>query len=142
MSELTLEYTAERKQFGKPVASFQAVQAHVVHGAQQAALASMAARSAARAARRGDASFEIAAAKIVASQAASIGTRHAHQAHGAIGMTQEYPLHQLSRRLWAWRDEYGGEHEWSERLGAAMGRAGVGRYYLAIAGGSSVVPVP
>ena len=24
-----------------------------------------------------------------------------------MGMTQEYPLHHFSRRLWSWRKEYG-----------------------------------
>ena len=39
-------------------------------------------------------------------------------------MTQEYPLHQFSRRLWAWRNEYGNEIFWSTRLGRAAAAAG------------------
>jgi acyl-CoA dehydrogenase len=141
VSEITIEYTSQRNQFGRPVASFQAVQAHLVHGAQQAALAAMAAATAARAAGRGPATFEIAAAKTVANQAATTGVRHAHQAHGAIGMTREYPLHQLSRRLWSWRDEYGSEAQWSTRLGIALARAGADALYPAITGGSTVLMV-
>ena len=44
--------------------------------------------------------------------------RIAHQVHGAIGFTQEYALHDLTRRLFAWRDDYGYGRDWSRRLGA------------------------
>jgi acyl-CoA dehydrogenase len=141
MSRLTVDYTAERVQFGRPVARFQAVQRHLVDGAQDAVLVAMAADAAARAAELGDARFEIAAAKLLANQAAFSATRAAHQAHGAMGMTQEYPLHHLSRRLWAWRSEYGDEHLWSARLGAAVARAGADQLYPAITGGSAVLEV-
>jgi acyl-CoA dehydrogenase len=139
MSELTIEYTSQRKQFAKPVASFQAVQAHLVHAAQHAALVSLAAQAAAREANSRDARFEIAAAKVLAGRAASLATGHAHQAHGAIGMTQEYALHHLSRRLWSWRDEFGDERFWSIKLGAALERAGADLLYPAITAGSLVV---
>ncbi|HXM56325.1 MAG TPA: acyl-CoA dehydrogenase family protein, partial [Candidatus Dormibacteraeota bacterium] len=107
-------------------------------------LVGMAAAAAARAAARDDGGggrFEIAAAKLLANQAAFSATRAAHQAHGAMGMTQEYPLHHLSRRLWAWRSEYGDERFWSARLGGAVARAGADRLYPAITGGSAVVRV-
>ncbi|MEM7287914.1 MAG: acyl-CoA dehydrogenase [Actinomycetota bacterium] len=117
MSRLTVSYANEREQFGRPVARFQAVQTHLVWAAQDAALARMAAEVAGREAERGDARFEIASAKLVANQAATRATRACHQAHGAMGMTQEYPLHHLSRRLWSWRTEYGGEREWTRWVG-------------------------
>jgi len=141
MSAMTVEYTNERVQFGRPVARFQAVQKHLVEGAQDAVLVGMAADAAARAAERGEARFEIAAAKLLADQAAFSATRSAHQAHGAMGMTREYPLHHLSRRLWAWRSEYGDERFWSARLGAAVAGAGADRLYPAIAGGSAELDV-
>lgn len=141
MSALTVGYTSERVQFGRPVARFQAVQKHLVDGAQDAVLVGAAADAAARAAERGEARFEIAAAKLLANQAAFSATRAAHQAHGAMGMTREYPLHHLSRRLWAWRSEYGDERFWSARLGAAVARGGADRLYPAIAGGSAELEV-
>jgi acyl-CoA dehydrogenase len=141
MSQMTVEYTNERRQFGRPVAQFQAVQQHLVSGAQDGALVTMAAEVAAREADRGPAHFEIAAAKLLANQAAFTATRAAHQAHGAMGMTQENPLHHLSRRLWAWRSEYGDEHFWSTRLGGAVAAAGADLLYPAITGGSAVVEV-
>ena len=40
----------------------------------------------------------------------------AHQLHGAIGMTHEHQLHHVSRRLWAWREDYGNESYWARIL--------------------------
>lgn len=141
MSELTVGYTNERVQFGRPVSRFQAVQQHLVQGAQDAALVGMASHGAARAASRGQARFEIAAAKLLANRAAHTATRAAHQAHGAMGMTREYALHHVSRRLWAWRSEYGDEVFWSSRLGGAVARAGAEQLYPAITAGSAVLEV-
>ena len=139
MSQLPVTYTNDRVQFGRPVARFQAVQQHLVWGAQEAALARMAAETAAREANRGLASFEIAAAKLITNQAAARATKACHQAHGAMGMTQEYPLHHYSRRLWAWRKEYGGDAEWSRWLGKAAVAQGAEGLYPLITGGSSVL---
>src|SRR5262249_47365141 len=59
MSRLTVDYTSERVQFGRPVGRFQAVQQHLVQGAQDAALVGTAAYGAAQAAIDGRARFEI-----------------------------------------------------------------------------------
>jgi acyl-CoA dehydrogenase len=123
MYELTIAYTAERQQFGRPVARFQLVQAHLVHLAQDTALLGLAADAAARAAESGEAAFEIAAAQVLACSAATSATRVAHQAHGAMGMTREYPLHHFSRRLWSWRREFGREHDWRVDVGRQATRA-------------------
>ena len=136
MSELTVEYTSERRQFGQAVGRFQAVQAHLVRCAEEAALVDLAVQVAAREADRGAARFEIASAKLLADDAARVATRAAHQAHGAIGMTQEYGLHHLSRRLWAWRAEYG-DRAWPERLGRAVVTNGGDNMYRVIAEGSA-----
>ena len=142
LEELTLEYTAARRQFGKPVGTFQAVQAHLVHGAQQSVIVSVALAAAVRAAESGTARFEIAAAKLLADQAASEATRHAHQAHGAMGMTREYPLHHVSRRLWAWRSEYGDERTMSRTLGEMVVDVGADRLYPLVSGGSEIADAP
>ena len=141
MSMLTQRYTRERQQFGRAVRSFQAVQQHIVVGAQEAAIVGMAASAAARAANVDDGvragRFEIAAAKILADQAARTATRAAHQAHGAMGMTQEYSLHHFSRRLWSWRSEYGTERPWSRALGELITAAGPDDLYPLVTGGSA-----
>ena len=136
MSDLTVEYTSERRQFGQAVGRFQAVQAHLVRCAEEAALVDLAVQVAAREADRGYARFEIASVKLLADDVARIATRAAHQAHGAIGMTQEYALHHLSRRLWSWRAEYG-DRTWPERLGRAVIDRGPDAMYRVIAEGSA-----
>lgn len=136
MVDLAVEYTAQRHQFGKAIATFQAVQAHLVHAAQDAALVNMALAQAGRGAADGDGWFEIASAKILANEAASTATRHVHQAHGAMGLTREYPLHHMSRRLWSWRSEYGDEREWTRALGRVVTAAGCDALYPLITGGS------
>jgi acyl-CoA dehydrogenase len=135
LGRLTIAYAGERRQFGRPIAAFQAVQQHLVGIAQDASITAAAVDGAARVPR----SFEIAAAKTVAARAASSATRAAHQVHGAMGMTQEYRLHHFSRRLWAWRSEYGDEHLWAARLGAAIAAAGADELYPAITSGSGAI---
>ena len=139
MSQLTVSYTNDRVQFGRPVARFQAVQQHLVWAAQDAALSRMAAESAGIEATRGKGDFEIASAKLIANQAASRATKACHQAHGAMGMTQEYPLHHYSRRLWSWRKEYGGDAEWSKWIGQLAVAQGADGLYPLITGGSRVL---
>jgi acyl-CoA dehydrogenase len=131
MSQLTIEYTRGRHQFGQPIARFQAVQQHLVVAAEGAAALSMAADLAIRALERGPAELEIAAAKIIADEVAVAATRAAHQAHGAMGLTQEYPLHRLTRALWSWRHEYDHARNWNRQLGAlALGAGADGLFPL------------
>ena len=139
MSRLTVSYTNERQQFGRPVARFQAVQQHLVWASQDAALTRMAADAAGREAARAGGWFEIAAAKLVANQAATRATKACHQAHGAMGMTQEYELHHSSRRLWSWRTEYGGTREWSRWVGDVATSGGADQLYPLITGGSAAL---
>lgn len=135
--ELSLSHARARVQFGRPIGSFQAVQAHLVVIAQQAALVGVAVDAAIAT----GAPFEIAAAKLLANRAAVEATRAAHQVHGAVGVTREHPLGVETRRLWAWRSEYGDEREWSARLGAGAARAGADRLYPAITSGSAELEV-
>ena len=46
-------------------------------------------------------------AKPTANRAAAVAIAVGHQVHGAIGFTLEYPLHLYTRRLMAWRSEFG-----------------------------------
>jgi acyl-CoA dehydrogenase len=139
VAAMTLRYGGEREQFGRPIARFQAVQAHLVTIHQQAAVVASAIDGAVAAIELGRGSFEIACAKMLADQAGRLVTAAAHQTHGAIGMTKEYPLHYLTRRLWAWRDEAGGHHRWADRLGAALVACGPDALYPAIQSGSEVM---
>ncbi|WP_028927803.1 acyl-CoA dehydrogenase family protein [Pseudonocardia acaciae] len=135
--DITVAYTNRREQFGRPVARFQAVAAHLVRLAEQAEAAAMAARAAAFNAATGEPEFvDVAAAKTVASEAAGLIAAAAHQATGAMGMTSEYELGQLTRRLWSWREEYGGERTWSTRLGATLADTGADALWPTIARGA------
>ena len=63
--------------------------------------------------------FSAAVAKVRAGEAATRGTGIVHQVHGALGFTHEHPLHFATRRLWAWREEFGTDAMWAAELGRA-----------------------
>ncbi|AWB32730.1 acyl-CoA dehydrogenase family protein [Orrella marina] len=129
--DLTLQYSKDRVQFGRPIAKFQAIQHLVAVQASHTAAASAAALAATFAAKQGPAMFEIAAAKVRTGEAAGLAARTAHQVHGAMGITKEYSLHFWTRRLFAWRDEFGNEAQWADALGKiALHAGGVGLWPL------------
>ena len=68
--------------------------------------------------------LEAAAAKIRVGEAAGEGAAIAHQVLGAIGFTQEHTLHRFTRRLWAWRDDFGSESAWAVKLGQLVAAKG------------------
>ncbi|MGH8412410.1 MAG: acyl-CoA dehydrogenase family protein, partial [Pseudomonas sp.] len=127
--DMTANYAGERKQFGKAIGSFQAIQQQLAVFAEQAAAAGIAAEAAFVESRCGLATLTIAAAKISTAEAASVGAGFAHSVHGAIGFTEEYPLHLLTRRLWAWRSEFGSASLWSQRLGVRVCQGGSEGYW-------------
>jgi alkylation response protein AidB-like acyl-CoA dehydrogenase len=98
--DMTVEYVKDRKQFGVPVGSFQAV----AHRCAQMLLATESARSTAYyAAWAADADQErLAEAAALAAAAAAAGGREvtasAIQAHGGIGFTWEADVHWLYKR--------------------------------------------
>ncbi|TCP56433.1 acyl-CoA dehydrogenase [Tamaricihabitans halophyticus] len=138
INELTLAYTGTRQQFGRTIDRFQAVQRHIVRIAEHANAAAIAVEAAAANARPLPDVFDVAAAKIVCGEASGIVAAAAHQAHGAIGMTKEYELGQLTRRLWSWRDEFGTEALWSELLGEQLAAAGAAALWPRISTGRVV----
>ncbi len=115
--DLTSGYVSERHQFGKPVGSFQAVQFHTVTLAQAASMSMLSVDRAAAAVASGSGEFEVAAASVVVGQHAVRAAAAAHQAHGAIGMTREYPLQQVTRRIHAMRQLWEPLTEAEERVG-------------------------
>lgn len=115
---LTVRHVRERVQFGRPLAKFQAVQHQIARLAAEVAVLQTGSDAAVLALRDGSASAPVlaAAAKAEASALARTVAAVSHQLHGAIGFTREHQLGNCTRRLWAWRDEYGNELEWRERL--------------------------
>jgi acyl-CoA dehydrogenase len=120
----SVKYVTERIQFGRPLASFQAIQHQLALLAGHTAAAGMAAQNAFAAMDAGDAAFEIAVAKIRTGEASGLGAGIAHQCHGAIGFTYEHTLHFVTRRLWSWRAEFGAEPYWAASLGREVAGRG------------------
>jgi acyl-CoA dehydrogenase len=119
--DTAVTYAGERKQFGRPIGKFQAVQQNLAIMAGQVAAAGAAADAGVEALTVDDAArqeFLIAIAKTRVGEAATIASEIAHQVHGAIGFTKEYSLQLSTRRLWSWRDEFGGDAEWAAKVGA------------------------
>ena len=77
--------------------------------------------------------LEVAAAKIRSAEAAQEGAAIAHQVHGAIGFTKEHTLHRFTRRLWAWRDDFGNESAWAVKLGQLVAVKGADRLWPMLA---------
>nr|WP_211105727.1 acyl-CoA dehydrogenase family protein [Azospirillum melinis] len=121
---MTTAYANERSQFGRPIGKFQAIQQHLAVLAGQAAAARAAGDIAAEAVAQGGALLPIAAAKLRCGEAAGVAAAIAHQVHGAMGFTHEHSLHFFTKRLWSWRDEFGGEGEWGRLIGREVARAG------------------
>jgi acyl-CoA dehydrogenase len=119
--EHATRYATERRQFGRAIGAFQAIQQQLAVVAGHVAAAGIAAEHAFRAAEeRPDPRFEIAAAKVRAGEAAGICASIVHQTHGAIGFTYEHQLHFATRRLWSWRAEFGAEARWAIELGRTV----------------------
>ncbi len=129
--DLAVRYTGERIAFGRPLNRLQAVRQNLAVLAGQAAAAEVAADMTIDALVHPDVDLEevVALARLRINEAAEIGARLAHQAHGAIGFTYEHPLHQATRRLWAWRDEFGNDSYWAERIGRRLVEGGADRFW-------------
>lgn len=126
--QLTVEYVKQRQQFGRPLGSFQTVQHQVAQLAGAVRAGAVAVDAAVD--RAGDGFLEpgavaaIAAAKLEVNGAARRVARSAHQLHGAIGITDEYPLHAATLRLWAWSQEDGADPELQDELGRLVEERG------------------
>jgi acyl-CoA dehydrogenase len=114
---LALQYANEREQFGRSISKFQAIQHNLAVVAGEVAAAVRAADAAIDALESDRFALEVAAAKARVGEAAGIVAEIAHQVHGAMGYTHEHTLHHFTRRVWAWRDEFGNESWWQQQLG-------------------------
>ena len=134
VQEITLQYAEDRKQFGKSLSQFQVIQSYLAELAGEVSAGSAMLQTLLNAASRNGeglacAALELAATKTRIGQAVRVINRLSHQIHGAMGLTQEYPLHLWTRRLWAWREDYGNETEWSRELGAELISLGPSAYW-------------
>lgn len=102
--ELAVAYARERRQFGRPIASFQLIQAKVADMVTEVEAARLLARRAvvlADRAERGGAGTEVhkvaAAALLFAAETAQRVVDHAVQIHGGYGYCDEYEVSRLYR---------------------------------------------
>jgi acyl-CoA dehydrogenase len=135
--EQSVQYALDRVQFGRPIAKFQAVQHNLAILAGEVAAAGAAADAAAEACMLPKIAIaEIAIGKVRGGEAAGTGAAIAHQVHGAMGFTYEHSLHHATRRLWAWREEFGNETVWAARLGRMVAERGADQLWPFITAGS------
>jgi alkylation response protein AidB-like acyl-CoA dehydrogenase len=109
MIAMTVAYVVERKQFGVPIGSFQAVKHHLADAELKVSFARPAVWAAAYglANSSADVDREVSMAKCFASDAAEVVARKALQTHGAIGYTTEHDLHFWLKRSWALASSWG-----------------------------------
>jgi acyl-CoA dehydrogenase len=119
--ELTKRYVRQREQFGAALIKIPAVATSLAlmrtHVLQAQAAVDRARAIHALPDATGAVTFTATAiARIMTSACADEVARLAHQLHGAIGTTEEYPLHLFTQRLWAWRDADRPSREWAALL--------------------------
>lgn len=125
--ELTRDYVRTREQFGAPLVAIPAVAAGLARIRTRVIEAEAALQSGLNswtADQPISATASMLAARVVAAASATETARLAHQLHGAVGVTEEYPLHRLSKCLWAWRDADLPEADWARTLAGDAVRHG------------------
>ncbi|MFC9507708.1 acyl-CoA dehydrogenase family protein [Streptomyces sp. NPDC057002] len=114
--ELAAQHARAREQFGRPIGAFQAV-AHLCAGMLVRAET---ARAAVYAAAVTADPADIAAARLLADEAAVRGARDCLQVHGGMGFTWESEVHLHLKRAWVRTQRAGGVTESEELLAADL----------------------
>ncbi len=122
MLETTVAYVSERRQFGAPIGSFQAVKHHLADARLAVEFAAPLVYRAAYSLAHHDpqAPVHVSMAKAQASDAADLTARHALQCHGAIGYSDEHDLHMWMKRAWALAAAGGEAARHRERVARAI----------------------
>ena len=131
--DLGLQFASERSQFGRSISKFQAIQHSLAVVAAEVAAAQRAADAAVDALGTDRFIDEVSASKARVGEAVGIVAEQVHQVHGAMGFTYEHRLHHFTRRLWAWRDEWGNEFYWQAKLGSRLAAMGADKVWGYIA---------
>ena len=120
--DLAVAYAKERRQFGKPIGAFQAIQHHLANALLALRFAKPVVYRAAFFLSSGDPDLSIhaAMAKSKAADAAYAVRRLALQVHGAIGYAHEYDLHLWMKRSMALEAAWGGAGAQRARIATAL----------------------
>lgn len=126
MIELSVNYTSERNQFGKPIGSFQAVKHHMANVAVKTEFAKAPVYRAAYSVAHNldDAAQHVSHAKLAATEAATQAAKCGIQVHGAMGYTWEVDLQIFMKRAWALAGAWGSRGEHKARVANAVFSAG------------------
>jgi acyl-CoA dehydrogenase len=130
----SVEYVGERKQFGRKIGEFQAVQQMLAELAGHI----LASGCIVEAASEGGNATLIASARSRLGDATDAAIAISHQIHGALGFSHEYALNARTRRLMAWRDDFGSVGYWRRALGSEFAGLGQDRLWPAITDASTV----
>ncbi|WP_328887677.1 acyl-CoA dehydrogenase family protein [Streptomyces sp. NBC_00316] len=117
-TDMAVQHARERKQFGAPIGSFQAVK----HLCAQMLVRAELARAAVYAAAVTADPAEIAGAKLLADEAAVRNARDCLQVHGGMGFTWEADVHLHLKRAWLRAGQWLTAAEAEELLAADLGR--------------------
>jgi alkylation response protein AidB-like acyl-CoA dehydrogenase len=113
---LAVQHARTREQFGQPIGGFQAVK----HLCAQSLVRVEVARAAVYAAAVTGDVVDIAAARLLADEAAVRGARDCLQVHGGMGFTWESEVHLHLKRAWVRARRGGGNTESEELLAADL----------------------
>ncbi|HEV2593623.1 MAG TPA: acyl-CoA dehydrogenase family protein [Sphingomicrobium sp.] len=122
-STMTLEYLRQRKQFGKLIGEFQALQHRAAHLYCEIEIARAAALKAAELLEDGDERAElfVSVAKAKAADVANLAVREGVQMHGGIGMTDEHDIGLFMKRAAVLGEMFGDRYYHRERVAVLSG---------------------
>jgi alkylation response protein AidB-like acyl-CoA dehydrogenase len=125
--QTTVDYVKDRKQFGVPVGSFQAVKHHLADATMHVEFAAPTVWAAAwemdhpAVVATSQVQRSVSLAKAMASDAAERAARTALQCHGAMGYTDDYHLHMWLKRVWCLAPAFGSARQHRLRIGTHLG---------------------
>jgi alkylation response protein AidB-like acyl-CoA dehydrogenase len=122
-SEMTFEYLKQRKQFGRLIGEFQALQHRAAHLYGEIEMARAAALKAAQLLDAGDSRAElmVSVAKAKAAKASALAVQEGVQMHGGIGMTDEHDIGLYMKRQAVLSELFGSPRYHANRVAELSG---------------------
>ena len=121
--EAATEYSLGRKQFDRPIGSFQAVKHMLADAVVRAEVARTAVHAAAVTLddpEVGDVDRAVAGAKLLAGEAAVKNARTSVQVHGGMGFTWEVDAHLYLKRAWLLNTVFGTPDSYADKIAASV----------------------